>query len=199
MYSKVVYDRPIIKVGFSGLLDPQKHVSDEKLSDDNEKRTVRRTKIAIKDYIKTNLELKYFVTYTLAPDKMNRYDEKEIYKKIRDWLSNAVSRKGLKYILVPEKHKDGAWHFHGFMNKPLEWKYGFCKIVEIDREKGMEKMINYTISYVKKDTEKFNGRRYLHSRNLSEPEKVYDNVDFNEESGKLVELGELGVKMKVQG
>lgn len=198
IYSKVVFDRPMIKMGKMRLLEPQKRISSKKIENDNEKRSVRRSRTVVKDYVKTNLELKYFVTYTLAPDKIDRYDEKKIYMKIRDWLSNCVKRKELQYILVPEKHKDGAWHFHGFTNKPLEWKYGFCRIVEIDREKDMGKIINYAISYVRKDMEMFNGRRYLHSQNLSKPGKIYSNVDFDNESGRLVELEELGIRMKIQ-
>ena len=198
IYSGVVYDRPTIKIGSRGSQGIKKCISDKKIENDNEKRSVRRSRTTVKDYVKTNPELKYFVTYTLDPSKINRYDEKKIYMKIRDWLSNCVKRKELQYILVPEKHKDGAWHFHGFVNKPLEWKYGFCRIVEMDREKEMGKIINYTVSYIKKDMEKFNGRRYLHSRNLWKPGKIYSNVDFDNESGRLVELEELGIRMKIQ-
>ena len=79
----------------------------------------------------------------------------------------------------------------------MEWKYGFCKIVEIDRDE-MRRIINYTMSYVRKDMKMFNGRRYLHSQNLSKPGKIYSNVDFDKEPGKLVELEELGIKMKIQ-
>lgn len=198
IYSGVVYDRPTIKIDSRGSQGIKKCISDKKIENDNEKRSVRRSRTTVKDYVKTNPELKYFVTYTLDPGKINRYDEEEIYRKIRNWLSDRVKLKGLKYILVPEKHKDGAWHFHGFVNKPLEWKYGFCRMVEMDREKEMGKIINYTVSYIKKDMEKFNGRRYLHSQNLWKPGKIYSNVDFDNESGKLVELKELGVKMKIQ-
>lgn len=197
VYSEMVFERSIIKIGSRGSQGIKKCISDKKIENDNEKRSVRRSRTTVKDYVKTNPELKYFVTYTLDPGKINRYDEKEIYKKIRSWLMNNVNRRGLKYILVPEKHKDGAWHFHGFINKPLEWKYGFCKTVEIDRDE-MGKIINYTMSYVRKDMKMFNGRRYLHSQNLSKPGKIYSNVDFDNESGRLVELEELGIKMKIQ-
>lgn len=197
IYSKVVFDRSMIKIGSRGSQGIKKCIPDKKIENDNEKRSVRRSRTTVKDYVKTNSDLKYFVTYTLAPDKINRYGEKEIYKKIRNWLSDRVKLEGLKYILVPEKHKDGAWHFHGFVNKPLEWKYGFCKTIEMDRGE-LGEVINYAISYVRKGMEMFNGRRYLHSQNLSKPGKIYSNVDFDKESGKLVELEELGIKMKIQ-
>lgn len=197
IYSKVVFDRSMIKIGSRGSQGIKKCIPDKKIENDNEKRSVRRSRTTVKDYVKTNSDLKYFVTYTLAPDKINRYGEKEIYKKIRNWLSDRVKLEGLKYILVPEKHKDGAWHFHGFVNKPLEWKYGFCKTIEMDRGE-LGEVINYAISYVRKGMEMFNGRRYLHSQNLSKPGKIYSNVDFDKELGRLVELEELGIKMKIQ-
>lgn len=64
----------------------------------------------------------YFVTLTLSPDKLSalgldRYDLKTFYKYFSKWINN-LSRDGFKiqYLLVPEKHNDGAWHFHGFMS-----------------------------------------------------------------------------------
>ncbi len=61
--------------------------------------------------------LNCFVTLTFAPDKVNRTDYGEIVKKLSIWLDNRVRRHGLKYVLVPEYHKDGeSVHFHGLMN-----------------------------------------------------------------------------------
>ena len=60
------------------------------------------------------------MTLTLDPAKVDRYDVSAITKKLRVWADNAVRRRGLKYILVPELHRDGAVHFHGFFNDALE-------------------------------------------------------------------------------
>lgn len=81
-------------------------------------RSKRRAKTAITDLALSN-EFKYFVTLTLDKSKVNRYDMKEITRKLNNWLDNNVRRKGLKYILVPERHRDGAIHFHGFFNDAL--------------------------------------------------------------------------------
>jgi len=43
-----------------------------------------------------------------------------ITRKLNAWLSNQVQRRGLRYVLVPERHKDGAVHFHGFFNDVLD-------------------------------------------------------------------------------
>ena len=117
---------------------------------------------------------------------------------MRNWLSDRVKRKGLKYVLVPEMHKDGAWHFHGFTNLALDWSYGFYLNKEIKSLKQRDNGIKYITSYVKKDMVKFNGRRYLHSRNLEKPEKVYDNLDFDSFDGKILELEDIAVRMKIR-
>ena len=49
----------------------------------------------------------------------NRYDIDACTRDIRVTLDNLVRRKGLQYVLVPEEHKDGAIHYHGFINAAL--------------------------------------------------------------------------------
>lgn len=82
-------------------------------------RSVRRARAQVWDYALCT-PFRYFVTLTLDKDKVDRYDVKTILKKLRVWADNQVRRKGLTYILVPERHKDGAIHFHGFFNDALE-------------------------------------------------------------------------------
>ncbi len=83
---------------------------------ENRKRAVRR----IEDIIKLNTELSNFVTLTFDPEIVESSDPKEVYKVFEQWLKNAVSRKGLKYVFVPEYHKkDGKIHFHGIVNDVL--------------------------------------------------------------------------------
>ena len=81
-------------------------------------RAQRRARAKIRDYALCN-PFSHFVTLTLSPDKIDRYDLKGIVKKLQNWLDNHVRRNGLKYILIPEQHKDGAFHFHGFFNDVL--------------------------------------------------------------------------------
>lgn len=82
-------------------------------------RSMRRAKANLKD-IALCSSFDYFVTLTVAKDKLDRYDIKEITPKLNRWLDNRVRRNGLTYVLVPERHKDGAVHFHGFFNGALE-------------------------------------------------------------------------------
>lgn len=82
-------------------------------------RAQRRARNAVRDLALSN-DFRFFVTLTLDPAKVDRYDVSAITKKLRIWADNAVRRKGLEYILVPELHRDGAVHFHGFFNDALE-------------------------------------------------------------------------------
>lgn len=81
-------------------------------------RSKRRARAAVQDIALSN-EFRYFVTLTLDKSKVNRYDAKEVTAKLNNWLDNNVRRRGLKYVLVPELHKDGAIHYHGFFNDAL--------------------------------------------------------------------------------
>lgn len=82
-------------------------------------RAKRRAAAKLRDYALCN-DFKFFVTLTLSPEKIDRYSLVDAIKRMRSWLDNRVRRNGLKYILVPEQHKDGAFHFHGFFNDALE-------------------------------------------------------------------------------
>lgn len=81
-------------------------------------RSKRRAAANLKDIALCN-DFKYFVTLTLDGGKIDRYDLSAVVTKLNSWLDNRVRRKGLKYVLVPEEHKDGAFHFHGFFNDAL--------------------------------------------------------------------------------
>lgn len=81
-------------------------------------RSMRRARAKVRD-LALCTDFKYFVTLTLDKTKVDRYDVREITKKLRIWADNHVRRHGLAYVLVPERHKDGAVHFHGFFNDAL--------------------------------------------------------------------------------
>lgn len=81
----------------------------------------RRAKRKVFDYILANSDLKYFVTLTLSGESFSRYNIQEACKKLNKYLANRVQRNGLKYVVVPELHKDGAIHFHGLFNDVLRY------------------------------------------------------------------------------
>lgn len=82
-------------------------------------RAVRRARAQVKDLALCN-PFRWFVTLTLDQTRVDRHDMGEITRHLNHWLDNQVRRRGLAYVLVPERHKDGAVHFHGFFNDALE-------------------------------------------------------------------------------
>lgn len=87
-------------------------------------RATRRAKARVREIALAN-DFDYFVTLTLDQSKVDRYDVGAITRKLKTWCDNQVRRAGLRYVLIPERHKDGAIHFHGFMS----WD-GQCCAVE---------------------------------------------------------------------
>lgn len=60
----------------------------------------------------------YFITFTLDPQKYNRTDLKKFSKDLSRFIRNyrARHKANVKYLLIPEQHKDGeSWHMHGFI------------------------------------------------------------------------------------
>lgn len=83
-------------------------------------RSKRRARSRIFDYAYANPELSIFATFTLDPARVDsRYDVVALTKRLGVWLDNRVRRAGLKYIVIPELHKDGAVHWHGLLNDVL--------------------------------------------------------------------------------
>lgn len=75
----------------------------------------RRARRKIFDYIICN-NFDCFITLTLDKNSIDRFDYCAVIKKLKDFLSNRVKRKGLIYVGVPEYHNDGALHFHFCVN-----------------------------------------------------------------------------------
>lgn len=99
----------------SGEKIPASRQRKEESAPENLLRAKRRAAAKLRDYALCN-NFNWFVTLTFDKAKIDRYDINPILGKLRSWLDNRVRRKGLKYILVPELHRDGAVHFHGFFN-----------------------------------------------------------------------------------
>lgn len=98
--------------------DPEQGSKQYNLFDPRED-NMRRAKGKIFDVALSN-DWNYMVTLTLDKDKIDRYDPKAVIRPFSKWLNNMVSRKGLKYLIVPELHEDGAIHFHGLINEALD-------------------------------------------------------------------------------
>ena len=91
----------------------------KKGSKNNEKLgcNIRATKSRIRELIMCN-EWEYMVTFTLNGDRYNRTDLDTWKKEFLQWVQNYRKKYGIdiKYIFVPELHKDNiTWHMHGLI------------------------------------------------------------------------------------
>jgi hypothetical protein len=89
----------------------------------NLKDASKRAKDKIYDYAMSNT-FTQFATFTFDKTKVNdRYDYVELKERLTKYINNFKHKnkcKDLKYLIVPEQHKDGAWHFHGLFSEHIE-------------------------------------------------------------------------------
>ena len=59
----------------------------------------------------------YFITCTLDQQKYDRSNLKKFQTDIALFIRHqrAKHKSEIKYLFIPEKHKDGNWHIHGFI------------------------------------------------------------------------------------
>ncbi len=131
----------------------------------------------------------WFVTLTFNPDKVNSFDYSECVEKLGKWLNNCKRNcPNMKYIVVPEKHESGRFHFHGlfadcdalgFVDSGHitrngqtiynigRYRLGFTTATKIDDN---EKATKYICKYISKDLVcvTCGKKRYWCSRNLDE-------------------------------
>ena len=179
-------------------------------------RSMRRARAKLRRLALAN-EFEYFVTLTLDPEKIDRYDGEAIVKALGRWADNMVRRHGLRYILVPERHKDGAFHFHGFMAGGIEardsgvkwdgrpvynlpqWPFGFTTAQRLYGD--YHAAVGYCCKYIGKESgTRTLGRWYYSGGALREPRKIYADRDFRdcgEGCANLAEFSIPGAKLKV--
>ena len=122
-YEKCIYDGVGVDENSEEIINDE--LSKNERKEHSKKVSLNRTKQTIYSLAYNN-KWDWFVTLTLDPDKIDRFDYSEVIKKVTKWLNNFKSRKApdLKYILIPVPHKSGAYHFHGlFANVPAK-RYG---------------------------------------------------------------------------
>lgn len=150
----------------------------------------------------------YFFTGTLDQEKFNRHDLGGFSVKLMQFIRDKRKSYQAKFqvLLVPEQHKDGAWHIHGLIHglpesalcsfappAPrklieggfLNWpdymdKFGFCSLAPI---RDPVATAYYISKYVSKDLSRRGGdlgkHLYFHSRPLAKAEKASDVYFYN--------------------
>ena len=92
----------------------------------------------------------FFFTGTINPNKQDRTDLELYHKQLTQWLRDYNKKYNLdiKFLFVPEKHKDGkSWHIHGFIyGLPVEHLTQF-KVGDIMGKGIADKVIKGDIVY----------------------------------------------------
>lgn len=222
----IKYHRPIVFTNFSNRGTSAILVNEENAEEnDYLQKSINRTKTKISDYVQCN-NFSHFATFTFDPSNSkvngeeNRKDFKKMSSLIKNWLKteqlNHLRRHGRKflYLIVPERHKNGAWHFHAlledYQNEIEDFytrKNKYITVSELKtkkKDKNRKFITRYTLgrseiapikdktkmsSYIKKYITKEliqdkNAKRYWASRNLKTPEII---PNFISESQKIPE------------
>lgn len=154
-----------------------------------------RTVNSIYDIVRCN-KWEWFFTFTFAPDKVkDRCDYTELSKVMSKWLSNVRTWKcpDMVYLVVPEQHKNGAWHFHGLFKNCegltmtdsghkdsqsrviyniQDFKLGFTTATQVG---DSAKACSYLVKYITKElcAATPNMRRYWASKNCERPSEEF--------------------------
>lgn len=104
----------------AGVEVPKKETKESKVKEDHSENrredSISRSKRNIYEYALCN-PFGFFFTGTIAGQKMDRYDLPSIHKKFTQWIRNyrRINKCEIVFLIVPECHKDGAIHLHGFI------------------------------------------------------------------------------------
>lgn len=157
---------------------------------------ISKTKTKIYDIACSN-DFNYFITLTYSSEKCDRYSFEQCSKKVRKFMNNfknmhADTCPNFKYLLIHEKHQDGAYHYHGLIyldddstlkhdhvrtNKSKNttvynwqsWKNGFSTVSKIENIEATRKYIlKYISKSILEDYTK-GQRRFYYSQNCLKP------------------------------
>lgn len=168
---------------------PRAIVNDDKLANH-----LTRAKSTVRELVLCN-PWDYWCTFTISAEKYNRHDLKSYFLDFAEFLHNYNRRctesEKVRYLLIPERHKDGAWHMHGFIRgirskdlytnangyltwKQYEEKFGFISMSVV---KDLDRASSYILKYMTKDSKKNvtdrNAHTYYASKGLNRAKEVY--------------------------
>lgn len=161
-------------------------VNNEKLENN-----ISRAKSKIYEYSLCN-EFDYFVTLTLNPEKWDTHNLDIYIQKLTQFFRNYGRNHNtrIQYLLIPEKHKSGAWHLHGLIkgilsrhlrknqNNYYEWKqytekFGYMSLGKVKNQDAVSK---YITKYITKDMtntiQKVGAKTYYCSRGLKKAVEI---------------------------
>ena len=161
-------------------------------SEEVQKSSLSRTKRNIRELALCN-DFEYFATFTVNSEKCDRYVLNDVQDKLKKVLHKIKrNNKDFAFLIITEKHKDGAFHFHGLI-KGISDLYvnnnGYLSSMIFDNELGFNsfskikdytKCCNYILKYITKDCIKNSHNQiYISSRGLKKATREeFTNIDF---------------------
>lgn len=189
----------LLNLGYEEINKKPKNTEPKTSADELDRISRSRTKREIKDIALCNA-FTHFATITVNSQFCDRFSLQACQDKLKYIIKERIRRnnKDFAYIFITEKHKDGAFHFHGLV-KNLDNMYlnnngflshkafdeiGFNSFLEINEEgtNSYIKVCNYITKYITKQCIKNeNNQVYICSRGLKRPIKYnIENLNFDE-------------------
>lgn len=191
------------------------------VNSENKERAIRRSKQKVFDMCFLN-SWDYFVTLTFDEEKVgNRKDLEGLKKKTLQFFKDWSKKYKIKYLLIPELHKDGALHWHGLLqdshnNIKMEkaetvsksgrevynicsWANykGFNTAVKISTDlESRSKISSYISKYISKEDSKIFDKYYYCSNGLVNSPKIeyLDTVPIDFFLGEVFENAQCYIK-----
>lgn len=141
----------------------------------------------------------YFITLTFDRQKVgDRYDYENVCKHMKTF-TQYLFRHGCQWLMIPEYHKDKAYHFHGLVQGELGMQFrekkrgiNFYSIAgyhkgrsDISYIRDQGRVSSYITKYITKDGLSCvpqNAKKYWASRGLSRPDKKRAYIALNDVS-----------------
>lgn len=111
-YKLVRFHRPIYPMS----IEDREEEASERDSEGKLSQALSRAKSVVQQIGLCN-DWPYFITLTIDGKWHDRFDLNSFYKRFAQWIRDYRKEFNcrIEYLFVPEKHKDGAWHLHGFI------------------------------------------------------------------------------------
>jgi len=161
-------------------------------SDEVKRCSLSRTKRIIRELCLCN-DFEYFATLTISSELADRYSLDNCQERLKKILKKIKRKnKDFRYLFITEKHKDGAFHFHGLVSGFSDLYYnenGYLSSFIFTNELGFNsfskirdytKCCNYITKYITKDCIKNSHNQiYISSRGLKKATREEFNfIDF---------------------
>lgn len=163
----------------NSITSPLYYLSQKQKEEEKLRCSLARTKSKIRELALCN-NFQYFGTITVNGFFLNRYELDECQTRLKNALKQIKrNNSDFKYLIITEKHKDGAFHFHGlfsgldlslneygyYYNKEFSKKLGYNSFSLI---KDYNKCCNYITKYITKDCVKnSHNQLFIRSKGLS--------------------------------